>query len=97
MPGQVRISADLLLNRIVINAGGNHRRARYNRATGVLNVPDVSQAALNAAVTAYDDATERANETASRFGPVENSIIAKLTGAPVSLTREEVERLLGNP
>ena len=92
----VRIGSDLLLNRIVINAGGDPARSRYNRQTGVLTVPDVTQPALDAAVAGYDDAAERVNERNSKFDVVDNSIITKLTATPVTpLTREEVERLLG--
>jgi len=54
MPGQVIISATLQLNSIVIASGGDPIVAFYD--DGTLFVPDVTQAALDAAVLAHDDA-----------------------------------------
>lgn len=54
MPGQVTISATLQLNDIVVASGGDPLLAFYRE--GELFVPDVTQAALDAAVAAHDDA-----------------------------------------
>ena len=54
MPGQVIISATLQLNSIVVAAGGDPIVAFYQE--GTLFVPDVTQAALDAAVAAHNDA-----------------------------------------
>lgn len=50
---QVIISVNLQLRQIVVAAGGDPALSFYQR--GTLDVPDVTQGALDAAVAAYND------------------------------------------
>ena len=54
MPGQVTIASTLQLPAIVTAAGGDPLLSEYR--DGVLFVPDVTQAALDSAVAAHNDA-----------------------------------------
>lgn len=67
------VSRQTICSELVRAAGGNPRLSRFrsirgDAANGILDVPDVTQPALDAAVAAYDQAVAEDTSITTQFG-----------------------------
>lgn len=92
---QVTISPDLLLEKIVQAAGGDPKLSRYRQP--VLDVPDVTQAALDAAVAAYDPAVAADATRDDEFTTAETTKLIKFIEAITFNHENRIRTLEGQP
>lgn len=92
---EVTISPDLLLEKIIQAAGGDPVLARYRAP--VLTVPDVDQAALDAAVAAYDPVAADNSTKDDQFTTAETTKMLKFVEAITFNHENRIRTLEGQP
>jgi hypothetical protein len=92
---EVTISPDLLLNEIVKAAGGDPKLSRYRQP--VLDVPDVTQVALDAAVAAYDPVVAADAVAEEEFTKAETTKMLKFIEAITFNHENRIRTLEGQP
>ena len=75
---EATLTPDILMRQIVIDAGGDPALMSYRSETGVLTVPDVTQAALDAAVAAYDPTTAQDATRDRSFDKLDQARVTRL-------------------
>ena len=78
MMAEAILTPDILMRQVVLSAGGDPALSSYRVDNQTLTVPDVTQAALDAAVAAYDPTAADNATKDERFANIDQAKVTRL-------------------